>query len=292
MVLVGEEVAKSLGEKGSGTRTVGCGKQRWWWGRAAGGQVGKWARRDEREAAGGAPAALWPDSPGRGLRAQPGSRGPAPRALFRGAHPPERHSWARRPAPWGRLAAGPAAPGRWAARLPALDPWEPSLAGGGEGAGNRPGAGGGGRVQMGRGPRAPADGCEAGLGPCDKGPGQMFAARCSRDGGSLGKLRLLSRRPPPAAAEGVPRARCGWGVRRRGRPGRGRRGGSKGFSGKVVYFSPRPQPSHSQAVKRQGGIWAERPARPPFPASLGSWCGRPQVEVSVRTPGATPPPPS
>lgn len=179
-----------------GTGTGGCGLQRWWGreaGRSAGGPGGKSRRR------GGEPAAaLWTGSLGRGRRAQPGRRGPRTAGFVLGAHPPERHSWARRPAPWGRLADGSAARGRWAARLPALDPWEPSLAGGGGGFGNSPG--GRGRMQMGRGPWAPADGCEAGLGPGDKGSGQMFAARCSRDGGSLGKPSLLSRRPPPAAA--------------------------------------------------------------------------------------------
>lgn len=62
-----------------GTRAVRCGRERWWGrpaGRLANGRGGKGRRR------GGAPAALWPGSLGRGLRAQPGRRGPAPRALF------------------------------------------------------------------------------------------------------------------------------------------------------------------------------------------------------------------
>lgn len=194
-----------------GTPTVRCRRQRWG---AEGGQVGKRPRREEQEAG---------RSPGAGTAGPAVQERPRTPGFVRGAHPPERHSWARRPAPWGRLAAGPAAPGRWAARLPALDPWEPSLEGGGEGAGNRPG--GEGARADGRGPRAPADGCEAGLGPGDKVSGQMFAARCSRDGvGSLGKPSLLSRRPPPAAAEGEQRARCGRGVHRRGQLGRRGRG--------------------------------------------------------------------
>lgn len=163
-----------------GTRAVRCGRERWWRrpaGRLANGPGGKGRRR------GGAPAALWPGSPGRGLRAQPGRRGPAPRALF-GARtrlkgipghgaPPLGDAWLLDPP---RRADG--------------QPGFPRSARGNQawraGAGARaPGtAPGGGCVQMGRGPRAPADGCEAGLGPGDKGSGQMFGSRCSREGGA------------------------------------------------------------------------------------------------------------
>lgn len=264
--LEAEGCARAPGPAGADCRGGGGGRQ-------AGLPVGRAGRAGGGGGGRGEPAAaLWTGSLGRGRRAQPGRRG-----FVRGAHPPERHSWARRPAPWGRLAAGSAARGRWAARLPALDPWEPSLAGGGGGFGNRPG--GRGRVQTGRGPWAPADGWEAGLGPGDKGSGQMFAARCSRDGGSLGKPSLLSRRPPPAAAEGVRRARCGWGVHRRGTTGKGEtRRGLRASLGQVVYLSARPHPSHFRAVKYGRAIWAELPVPCPPPASLRYSCGSRQVD--------------
>lgn len=90
-------------------------------------------------------------------------RGEAPHPSFCwGAHLPERG----RSAPRGRLAAGPAAPGRWAARF-LRSP-----------RGNRPGGRGRGRREPrtdGRGPRAAADGCEPGLGRETKAKG-----RCSR----------------------------------------------------------------------------------------------------------------
>lgn len=146
-------------------------------------------------------------------------RGEVPHPGFvLGAHPSERHSWARCPAPWRRLAAGPAAPGRWAAPASRARPVGTEPGGRGRG---RPEPPWGSRAQMGRGPRAAADGCEAGLGPSDKGYGQMFEARCSRDGGRLGKISLLPRRPTPEAVWGGPRTRCGGCVRRQGQRGSG-----------------------------------------------------------------------
>lgn len=131
-------------------------------------------------------------SSGLPLPGQPG-RGEVPHPGFvPGAHPSERHSWARCPAPWRRLAAGPAAPGRWAAPASRARPVGTEPGGRGRG---RPEPPWGSGAQMGRGPRAAADGCEAGLGPSDKGYGQMFEARCSRDGGGeAGKNQLA---PPP-----------------------------------------------------------------------------------------------
>lgn len=107
----------------------------------------------------GCPSALHLCSPGSDFGVS--RRGEAPHPSFCwGAHLPERG----RPAPWGRLAAGPAAPGRWAARF-LRSP-----------GGNRPGGQGRGEPRTdGRGPRAAADGCEAGLGPETKAKG-----RCSR----------------------------------------------------------------------------------------------------------------
>lgn len=123
-------------------------------------------------AAGGAPAPLCQGSPGSDFMPSRMGRGPAPRALFRArthvkgipGHSDPPLGDARRLDPLRRTDGRP--------RLPALDPWEPSPAGGGGGAGNRPGGaahrwgGGRGRRQMGARPA---------WGPATKATG-----RCSR----------------------------------------------------------------------------------------------------------------
>lgn len=118
---------------------------------------------------------------------------------------------------------------------------------------------------MGRGPRAAADGCEAGLWPSDKGFGQMFAARCSQDGGSLGKISLLLHRPIPAAVRGGPRKRCGGCAHRQGQRGSGSRGLLRASLAEEFYLlcpATPTQPFYPLAVKYQkdvSGIWSERP---------------------------------
>lgn len=151
---------------------------------------GPWGR------AGAAPATFCQGSPGPDFGSSRVGRGPAHLALF-GTRTHVKGIPVHAAPPLGdaqRLDLQRWADGR--PRLPALDPWEPSRADGGGGAGNRPGGaahrwgGGRGRRQMGARPAW--------------GRATKTTGRCSRPdvrgvGGSLGKPSLLSCcRPPPA----------------------------------------------------------------------------------------------
>lgn len=196
-----------------------------------------------------------PGPPGPGLRAEPGPERPRTPGFVRGAHPCEKHSWARCPAPWGRLAAGPAAPGRWAAPASRARPvgTEPGRRGRGL-RGTAPGelrtdgvgaAGGGrwvrGRFGAGRQRLRQMFRGQMFAGWGEPGKNQFaFLPPCS--GGCLGRTASKVSRvwPPPRAT---------------GNRGRGLRASL--VEGSILPLGapqPQPQPSYPRAVKYQKDI--------------------------------------
>lgn len=162
--------------------------------------------------------------------------------------------WTRRA--WQPLAAdGPS----W---LPALGPWEPGPAGGGQGAGNRPrgaarrwgGSRGGGRWVRGR-PAAARQSQRADV------LGQMFQER-----GEPGKNQLAFPPPFPSGSSGRAGGKCGWLGRPPGPLGRWElRSGSKDFSGEactssLLHHTSCPTFLLGSTKNDISGIWSERPS--------------------------------